>query len=454
MRKKIYPVFTPLWLFFILTPVFSYAQTTGLEDYVKTGLENNRALKNRELSYQKSVQALREAKGLFMPQVSFSASYTVANGGRAIQFPIGDLLNPIYATLNALTETQNFPTNLENVDEQFLPNNFQETKFRVIQPLFNPDIYLNYKAKKSLISIAEAQQAAYSAELAKDIRIAYYNYQKTEDALAIYRETETLIREIIRVNQRLLEHHKTTPDAVSRAETELAQLKEQEAQAIEQNQTAKAYFNFLLNRPLAETIIRDTLIQRSVPVVGLEQALNQSIINRAELDQLTSAKEAGEYALRINRAASLPRVVAVVDAGAQGYGYAFDKDQRFWLGQVSLQWDLFKGFQNDARVQQAEIDQTILYNQENELQQQIQLQVQQAWYQVQAAQTASLATEKAVKSARETFEHIRKRYQENQASLLELMDARNQLTQARLNLNIHTWDYHSKVAELNWAAAI
>lgn len=454
MRKKPRSMSAlPLWLLFLLTPVAQFAQTAILDDYVKTGIEHNRALQARELSYQKSVQALREAKGLFMPQVTFSASYTLASGGRAIQFPIGDLLNPIYSTLNALTETQNFPTNLENVDEQFLPNNFQETKFRVIQPLFNPDIFLNYKAKKSLISLAEAQKNSYAAELEKDIRIAYYNYLKTEDALAIFGETETLLKEIIRVNQRLLDHHKVTPDAVSRAETQLAQLKEQEAQAIEQNQTAKAYFNFLLNRPFGEAIARDTVLN-STPVVGLEQALNQSIIQRAELTQLTYAKEAGAYATSVTRAANLPRVVAVVDAGAQGYGYTFDKDQRFWLGQVSLQWDLFKGFQNDARIQQAEIDQAILYNQENELQQQIQLQVQQAWYQVQAARTAGLAAEKAVKSASETFEHIRKKYQENQASLLELMDAQNQLTQAQLNLNIHTWDYHSKVAELNWASAI
>ncbi|MEZ4776369.1 MAG: TolC family protein [Bacteroidia bacterium] len=455
MRKIFSSISTlPLWLFFLLTPVAQYAQTDVLDTYVKTGLENNRALKSRELSYQKSVQALREAKGLFMPQVTFSASYTLANGGRAIQFPIGDLLNPIYSTLNALTETQNFPTNLENVKEQFLPNNFQETKFRVIQPLFNPDIYLNYKAKKSLISLAEAQQASYAAELEKDIRVAYFNYQKTEDALAIFRETETLLREIIRVNQRLLDHQKATPDAVSRAETQLAQLKEQEAQAIQQNQTAKAYFNFLLNRPLAENIVRDTLLNNHSPVIGLEQALNQSIMQRAELTQLSYAKEAGAYATSVTRAANLPRVVAVVDAGAQGFGYTFDKDQRFWLGQISLQWDLFKGFQNDARIQQAEIDQAILHNQESELQQQIQLQVQQAWYQVQAAKTAGLAAGKAVKSSTETFEHIRRRYQENQASLLELMDAQNQLTQAKLNHNIYLWDYHSKVAELNWASAI
>ncbi|MEZ4825115.1 MAG: TolC family protein [Bacteroidia bacterium] len=452
--KNFLSTFTAFGLAFLLTIHSAGAQSGILDGYVNEGLQNNLALKSSEMSYQKSVQALREARGLFMPQLTFSASYTLANGGRAIQFPIGDLFNPIYATLNQLTETQTFPTNLENVNEQFLPNNFQETKFRLIQPLFNPDIYLNYKAKKSLISLAEAQQATYAAELEKDIRIAYFNYLKTEDALEIYRETESLLREIIRVNQRLVDNQKATPDVVSRAEAELARLKEQEAQAIMQNQTAKAYFNFLLNRPLGEEIVADTLPAGTTPVAGLDQAMSHSLIQRAELSQLQYAREAGEYELRISKSSALPRVVAVVDAGAQGFGYTFDSNQRFWLGQVSLQWDLFKGFQNDARTQQAEIDQAIRYNQENELQQQIQLQVQQAWYQVQAARTAGEAAQKTEAAASITFSQIRKRYQENKASLLELLDAQNQLTQARLNRSIYNWEYYSKVAELNWASAI
>ncbi|MEL6843559.1 MAG: TolC family protein, partial [Bacteroidota bacterium] len=103
-----------------------------LERYVAEGLESNLSLQQKALSVEKSRQALREARGLFMPQVSLQASYSLAGGGRALEFPIGDLLNPVYATLNQLTGSEQFPTNLENVNEQFAPNNFQETKLRVV----------------------------------------------------------------------------------------------------------------------------------------------------------------------------------------------------------------------------------------------------------------------------------------------------------------------------------
>ena len=122
------------------------AQSSILEKYIQHGLANNLALKQENFSIQKSLASLEEAKGLFMPQVSFIANYTTARGGRSIAFPVGDLLNPVYSTLNQLTGTSNFPT-IANVNEQFLPNNFHETKIRIIQPLFNSDIYYNYKAK-------------------------------------------------------------------------------------------------------------------------------------------------------------------------------------------------------------------------------------------------------------------------------------------------------------------
>ena len=118
----------------LLTSTLS-AQSVTLEKYVKEGLKNNQALKSQNLSYLKSMEVLKEAKGLYMPQVSFNASYSLASGGRAIQFPVGDLFNPIHSTLNTLLENNAFPTDLENVNEQFLPHNFQETKVRIIQPI-------------------------------------------------------------------------------------------------------------------------------------------------------------------------------------------------------------------------------------------------------------------------------------------------------------------------------
>ena len=94
----------------ILTGTYpARAQNPILENYIREGLESNRGLKQKQLDYASNLAALKEARGLFLPDISLNARYTVAEGGRMIEFPVGDLLNPVYSTLNMLTGSSQFP---------------------------------------------------------------------------------------------------------------------------------------------------------------------------------------------------------------------------------------------------------------------------------------------------------------------------------------------------------
>ncbi len=119
-------------------------QTTAgesvLDNYIKSGLANNLALNRKLSSYEKSIQALKEAKGLFYPRVSINARYTVAKGGRII--PVGDMVGSIINNLNSLNDivlgsTIDY-TELTSQEFQFFRPKEHETKISVIQPLFNP----------------------------------------------------------------------------------------------------------------------------------------------------------------------------------------------------------------------------------------------------------------------------------------------------------------------------
>lgn len=426
------------------------AQTPVLEAYVAEGLANNLALQRQDYAYERSVQALREAKGLYLPQVSFLASYTVALGGRSLDFPIGDLLNPVYSTLNVLTETNQFPQ-VENVEEQFLPNNFQETKVRVVQPLFNTDIYLNRKIRDELLMASEAARKAYRQELSRDIRTAYYNYLQTRELLEIYEETQGLLQEALRVNQRLVDNQKATAEVVAQAKADLSQLAQDRASAVQQQQSARAYFNFLLNRPLQTNIEVDTtLVKASQLPVSLDLLQGEAMNQRQELTQLSYATNAREKAIDLERMQQYPQLNLVVDAGFQGFGYNLG-EQGFLLANLSLNWNLFQGFQNRAQIQQAEIDLATARNQRQEVAQQIQLQVEQAYYTLQATKARVQAAQDGLTSAQQAFHLIQKRYQNQQTNYLTLVDARTRYIQAQLNLVIARYAYLAQQAELAFA---
>jgi hypothetical protein len=117
---------------------------TVLDGYVDTALANNAGVKQQQFQLDRAMQALHEARTLFLPSVTAMGNYTKAGGGRTIDFPIGDLLNPVYGTLNQLTASNKFPQ-LENASILLNPDNFYDVKLRTAMPLINAEVYYNKK---------------------------------------------------------------------------------------------------------------------------------------------------------------------------------------------------------------------------------------------------------------------------------------------------------------------
>ena len=421
------------------------AQNSVLEAYIEEGMKNNLALQQENLSLAQSMEALKQAKGMFMPDVSFQASYTLAGGGRNIAIPVGDLLNPAYATLNQLTDSRQFPTDLENIDEQFLPNRFHDTRVEIRQPIFNPEIYYNYKVQESLVSAQASKRDVYRQELRKEIKTGYYQYLTSIEVLEIYYSTEKLLKELLRVNQKLVENHKATIDAVYRAEFELSDLYSQIAEARRREVTARSYFNFLLNRDLNDSILVDKSFTESFVVDSpLEDLQQQALQRREELDQLQNAIQANEQLVALNKNRSIPKLSVGANLGYQGFDYTFDDQQDYYLMQFSMSFPLFTGFRNKSKTETSKIALNRLRVQRQELQQQIKFQVIDAQRQVAAARVSVRARQASLKSAKKSFDIISRKYRENQITLLDLLDARTKYTNAQLELVVAKYDLLTK----------
>jgi hypothetical protein len=135
------PMHKILGTLIILFSLGATAENSLIEQYISTALQNNLALKQQDFSYRRSVAALDEARGLFLPSIDINARYSWADGGRTIDIPVDEFLNPIYQTLNMLLQQNVFPENIESQTIRFLREKEHETKIRAVQPLFNADIY-------------------------------------------------------------------------------------------------------------------------------------------------------------------------------------------------------------------------------------------------------------------------------------------------------------------------
>jgi outer membrane protein len=83
--------------------------------------------------------ALAAARARYLPALDLSARYSRADGGRTIDFPVGDLLNPVYATLNQLTGTTGFAP-VANQRIKLLRAREQDTRLTLAQPLYDARI--------------------------------------------------------------------------------------------------------------------------------------------------------------------------------------------------------------------------------------------------------------------------------------------------------------------------
>ncbi|MEJ0029921.1 MAG: TolC family protein [Bacteroidota bacterium] len=256
---------------------------------------------------------------------------------------------------------------------------------RVIQPIFNPDIYFNFKAQKELISVQQAQKNAYENELKYSISSAYYQYLQSEEGLKVLVETRGFLTELLKVNQKLVANHKATKDVVLSAEYEISRIDQQLAETAKNNEVAKAYFNFLLNRELTKEIVIDSTLVSSNETQSLEELRETALSQRQEIKQLQRGLAASGQVVELNRASALlPKINVVGDIGYQGFQYKFDNSQQYALVQFSLSWDLFRGGEKRAKTQQARIDYQVVENKMEQLRRQIELQVIQSHYERQA----------------------------------------------------------------------
>lgn len=429
------------------------AQNSVLEKYIQEGLQSNLTLKQKQSSYEKSIFALKEAKGMFLPNLSLNARYSIADGGRVIEFPVGDMMNPVYSTLNQMTGTNKFPQ-IENESIPFLRPHEQETKLKLVQPLFNSQIYYNSKIKSELTNAEKADVEAFHRHLVAEIKSAYFNFLKTVQVLELAGKTTELLKENIRVNERLFANDKITIDNVYRSKAELSKLEQNVAEAIKYNKSSKAYFNFLLNKPLESDIEISDETKFSFRKTGLQNSQENAINNREELQQIQSYKNANDYNLKMNKFNKAPMLTAVVDYGFQGEKYSFTSNDDFIMASFVLSWDLFKGFQNRAKIQQATIDKQITELKYTETENQIKLQVFSLYYELEAVEKAIIAAQQEKRSATKSFEIINKKYNEGQASLIQFIDARTTMTSAEYNVIIATYDYKIKYAEFERAACL
>lgn len=424
----------------LANPIASRCQSV-LDSYIDSAISNNLALQQKNISLEKSLLALQSAQSLYWPSINLQGGYQTGEGGRSIALPVGDLLNPVYNTLNKLTATNAFPP-IQNAETYFLPQNFYDIKVATVIPILNTDLKYNKIIHTIQTTMQKTDMLLYKRELVLQVKKAYYNYLSAVEAAAIYNQALDLAEAGKKANEKLLANGKGLAAYILRSESEISQLKAQQNEALNQVKTAGMYFNFLLNKPKDSEIIADTA--RS----GLNKRIqpkNEWNARREELSLLKENINISNNLLNMQEKFSTPKINGFLQLGTQSSEWKFNSKSAYYITGLQVDMPLFNGKRNVRKVKQAKLDVMSAGNKYAETEALLQISQSAAWNGLETASANLQAARKQDEAASAYQRLIDKGFREGVNTYLETLDARNQVIQSRLLVNIN--QYRLLIAE-------
>lgn len=414
--------------------------TSPLPSYIRVALENNLALRQKQTDFERAGRALKIVRAMYGPSLTLDARYTRAGGGRTLDFPIGDLLNPVYGSLNSIFDAlgqpeQNFPV-LENEHIPFLRREEQDTKLRLIQPLFQPALWHAANARQAQKMQQRAALNSFKNTLIRDVSLAYYDYLQSVQVVEIYREALKVARQAVKTGESLVANGVALSSVTYQAGAEEARVRQQLSRARHNRQLAAMHLNVLLNREPGDSIQIVWPDPVTIPVGDVRTLTRQALKNREEFRMVRQARKAFTAQAAVHEAAFLPQINLVADYGFEGTKYRFTMKDEYWMATLSLQWNLYNSGMDEAKKEEALLAARQLEYREQELERYIALEVEKEYSGLIHAQHVLLAARKEWRGADKAFRILRRQFKTGAVAYIDYLEGRRQWIAARLNLNM------------------
>ena len=122
-----------------------------------------------------------------------------------------------------------------------------------------------------------------------------------------------------------------------------------------------------------------------------------------------------------------------------------------WFVIFGMNWNIFSGLDTKAQVSQAKLKVQQLQEQHKDLNEQVRLDVQNAYLKVKETADRIRTTEKAVTQGEENLRLNEERYKESVGTATDVIDADTLLTRTRVNYYTALYDHQMAKAQLLWA---
>lgn len=321
---------------------------------------------------------------------------------------------------------------------QVSPQTFNRWELQLTQPLFTGfALSSQLNIARMNLQIAEYRLDETRLNTVRDIEHAFWNVLLGQKLLQVARDNVSSLEVQRRNAQANFDQGLVAQNDVLKAEVALAQARQRERTAEKQLIILRSRLNQILDVNLQTSL---TLLEEDIPMRDpppLEQLYAFAEEKRPEYLSLeTSIRQAGEGVIAA-RSRYYPRLSGFAQYYREGEDFLannnpFANNDNAAVG-VRIDWNWFEGGKTDAAVKEYKYRQRALEEKRGDLEQQIHLQVEDAYEQLAVARENLKTAEAALKQAEENERMTTIQYREQLVIFLEVLNAQVFLSQSRVN---------------------
>lgn len=405
------------------------ATPLSLDDAVGIALKQNLLYQTAHVAVAAAKAQVRQSLAPRLPGVALTDTYQYVNPVAQLSTPFGTLP---FSTVNA--------TNVPLAVLQYTLFDGGLTAARIGQT-------------EAGLAAVQAQERQTRGAVIADVSKAYFDLASAQAMQNVADRAVAVAARHVTQTQQLLRSGMIPRADLLRAQTELANERLNQVQASSAVSLAETALDNVLNVPLTAVYQPTDTLEAPVPKFDLDSLLSSANAQRGDLAAARAAVIAATRAVDAARSGSMPQVKATIADGNTQPAVTGGYHNQFSVG-LNAVWTLFDNGYTAGRVAEAQagVQQAQLGVQQ--LQNGIDLQVRQAYLDVQQNQARVDAARQLVAFSGENLRLAQIRYRGGVGTALELQDAELRDRSARQDLTSGQAALRQSIVQLRFAAGL
>jgi outer membrane protein len=437
-----------IWLVVLLIPGMLFAQQTQqpssitLQKAVNIALEKNPEHKAALADTRAASAEVKEARSFLLPHVTFSETATRGN-------------DPVYVFGSKLRQqrftTADFALNVLNTPAPF--GNFA-TRFGGTWNLF--DSFGSWRVLNRAERVKDAvghQMERTDQEIIVRVVDSYYGALLAKKQLEVAEQSMKTAQAILDRSKDRFESGVVVESDLLSARVRLATRKQELIHA--QNNLALALAQLSTSMGISTKNAFDpaeALAERNLLATTLEEAEKKAVEMRPDLKRVRSEEAAQQQSVSIAKSAFGPRVNAFAGWEADNPTFLAGGGGNNWLAGIEVQFDLFQGGAKRARLSRERALQEKAAALKEMATDDVRLEVQRAYYDVDAAHQQVEVARAAIAESQESLRINQNRYDSGLSTITDLLASEEAARRSQTDYWEAVYRYHTSYANLELAS--